>query len=98
MKTHRLTLATAALLLISLQAANAACYADYKAKRDNPLTLLYGVSKLPDSACSSKKAAAKEISKKIARDGWKLLTVIGIFDESGLDERKDSAGAYYLKY
>ena len=98
MKTHRLTLATAALLLSSLGSAHAACYADYKAKQDSPLRLHYGVVELADKDCGSKKDAQKAISRKISRDGWKLLSVIGIFDESGLANRKDSAGAYYLKY
>jgi len=96
---HRLSIALAALTLtLAATAADASCYADYKAKQDNPLKLSYGVIKLPDSACGSKGAAAAEIAPRIARDGWKLLSVIGIFDEDGAKERKKSAGAYYLKY
>ncbi len=98
MKTHRLTLSAVALLFFGLGTAQAACYADYKAKQDSPLRLQYGVIELSSGVCDKKSAAAKEISKKISRDGWKLLSVIGIFDESGLEERKESAGAYYLKY
>jgi hypothetical protein len=30
--------------------------------------------------------------------GWQLLNVLSVFDESGLEERKDSAGEYYLRY
>ncbi len=78
--------------------AQAGCYADYKAKRDNPLKLHYGVVELPDTACGSILAAADQIAGRIAGDGWTLLNVLGIFDESGLNQRKDSAGAYYLRY
>ena len=78
--------------------AQAGCYADYKAKRDNPLKLHYGVVELPDTACGSTQAAADQIAGRIARDGWTLLNVLGVFDESGLNQRKDSAGAYYLRY
>ncbi|MFT5742287.1 MAG: hypothetical protein ACI86S_000344, partial [Paracoccaceae bacterium] len=31
-------------------------------------------------------------------DGWQLLNVLGVFDDSGLDERIESAGQYYLRY
>ena len=79
--------------------ASAECFADYKAKQDNPLQLHYGVIALPDAACASKEAAAPEIAGRIGRDGWTLLDVVSIFGASGLDEkRKESAGAYYLRY
>lgn len=78
--------------------AQAGCYADYKAKRDNPLKLHYGVIELPDTACDSKQAAAQQISGRISDEGWTLLTVLGIFDASELNQRKDSAGAYFLRF
>jgi hypothetical protein len=37
----KLSLYSAALVIALSTAANAACYADYKAKRDNPLQLHY---------------------------------------------------------
>lgn len=77
--------------------ASAACYADYKAKRDAPLQLHYGVVQIPDGACELG-AAATEIEPRIAGDGWQLLTVLAVFDESGLDARRNSAGAFFLKY
>ena len=98
MKKRNIISAATALALLWVQAANASCFADYKAKQDSPLRLHYGVISLPSSVCSSKSAAKKTIAKKISRDDWTLLTVIGLFDESGLGERKNSAGAYYLKY
>ena len=98
MRLTRLTFTIATLLFIGVQAANAACYADYKAKQDDPLRLHYGVIKLPDGACSSKSAAKGTIAKKISQDGWKLLSVMDLFDKDGLDKRKERAGTYYLKY
>jgi len=77
--------------------AQAECYADYKAKQDNPLRLHYGVIALPDSACS--KAAAKDvIAPRLAQQGWTLLNVLSIFGPEGLAERKASAGAYFLSF
>ena len=87
-----------ALSLIAVAAsADAACYADYKAKTDNPLRLHYGVIELPAEACSLS-AAPGVIAGRIAADGWQLLNVLSVFDDSGLAERKDSAGPFYLRY
>lgn len=97
--THALrTLLSATILIMGVQAAHAACYADYKAKQDSPLRLHYGVIELPDSACGSKAAAGNQIAQRIGRDGWKLLNVMSLFDQGGLKERRESAGAYYLRY
>lgn len=77
--------------------ASAACYADYKAKQDNPLRLHYGVVALPDNACD--KASAKAIlAPRLANQGWTLLSVLAIFGPEGLAERKASAGDYYLRF
>ena len=85
-----------AALSMSAGAAHAACYADYKAKRDNPLRLHYGVVEI-DGACTAANAEA-EVGPKLAADGWELLTIVGVFDDAGLDERRESAGDYYLRY
>jgi hypothetical protein len=87
------------LILVCLlggTAAQAACFADYKAKQDNPLRLHYGVAEVTGE-CSKPNAAA-EISPRLASDGWALLTIVGVFDANGLDSRKDSAGEYFLRY
>lgn len=96
--TYLRSLSLAAAFLAGLaQAASAGCYADYKAKRDNPLKLHYGVIELPQSQCS-KPAARDAISARIAASGWQLLTVVSIFDETGLAERKASAGSFFLRF
>jgi hypothetical protein len=94
----RLFLATLVLLLLALPgAADAECYADYKAKRDNPLRLSYGVAQVSDGACS-KRAARDELEPRLAADGWTLLKILSTFGPEGLDERKASAGEYFLRY
>lgn len=88
----------AALVLVALAGAtNAECYADYKAKKDAPLQLHYGVAQVSDANCS-KKAAAGELAPRLAGDGWTLLNVLSTFGPEGLAERKASAGAYFLRY
>lgn len=76
--------------------ASAGCYAEYKAKRDNPLRLHYGVAEITGPC--DKRAAKSELDPRLASDGWTLLTVMAVFDDSGLEKRKDSAGDYFLRY
>ena len=94
----RLALIIMIALTFAAAPAAAQCYADYKAKQDNPLQLHYGVMELPDSACGSTDDAAREISGRIATDGWTLLNVMSIFGQEGLAERRESAGEYFLRY
>ncbi|MFN3663767.1 hypothetical protein, partial [Yoonia sp.] len=67
--------------------AQAACYADYKAKQDNPLRLHYGITEVRGDC--SVAAAEAQLRDGLGRDGWQLLNVLGVFDESGLEERRD---------
>lgn len=76
--------------------AEAGCFADYKAKQEDPLRLHYGVAEI--SGECSKKAAKKELTSRLQDAGWVLLNIVSVFDESGLEERKTSAGNNYLRY
>lgn len=93
--------ATAALVLgLALASpASATCYADYRAKKDNPLRLSYGVAELPDSACN-KDAAQAVLAPRLANGGWTLLSVESIFGPEGLDEKRavTSAAGHFLRY
>ena len=77
--------------------ASAACYADYKAKQDDPLRLQYGVMEVSDDACNGGDAKA-EVRDRLQAAGWKLLNVMSVFGPEGLDERKASAGEFFLRY
>lgn len=74
----------------------AGCYADYKAKQDNPLRLHYGVAAIKGPCSAS--AAAAELAPRLAAQGWTLLNILSTFDEGGLDQRKSSAGQNYLRF
>lgn len=88
----------AALVALALAGpASAECYADYKAKKDGPLQLHYGVAQVSDGNCN-KKGAAGELAPRLAADGWTLLNILSTFGPEGLAERKASAGAYFLRY
>lgn len=82
--------------LVLSSAAQAACFADYKAKRDDPLRLHYGVAEIM-GACSPE-GATVELAPRLAADDWQLLSIEGVFDDAGLEERQDSAGEFYLRY
>ncbi|MFN4193904.1 MAG: hypothetical protein ACK4FR_13305 [Tabrizicola sp.] len=86
-----------ALALALAGPASAECYADYKAKRDEPLKLIYGVSQVSDGNCSPG-AAEGELAPRLASGGWTLLTVLSTFGPEGLEERKASAGDFFLRY
>lgn len=88
----------AAVLALALaSAAQAECYADYKASKDGPLRLHYGVMEVPDDACDRSRAA-RVVDRRLRDAGWKLLSVISVFGREGLDERRDSAGEFFLRY
>ncbi|WP_112311230.1 hypothetical protein [Pseudogemmobacter bohemicus] len=88
----------AAILALALAGPAAAdCYADYKAKKDDPLQLHYGVAQVSDGNCSPGKAGA-ELKPRLAADGWTLLNVLSTFGPEGLDERRANAGSWFLRY
>lgn len=93
----RRTILAALLSLVLAVPAGAECYADYKAKKDDPLQLHYGVAQVSDGNCSPG-AAAGELAPRLAAGGWTLLNVLSTFGPDGLDERKASAGDYFLRY
>lgn len=100
MRKHIAIFGLAALVAVAGLPAEADCYADYKAKRDDPLQLHYGVIALPDETCAPPEAVQAEIARRIAVEGWTLLSIVSVFDEAGLDdaERRANAGAFYLRY
>ena len=96
MKHKLLSLSVSALLTSALPAVAAGCYADYKAKQDDPLRLHYGVAQV-SGACTVANAQA-ELASRLSAQGWTLLNVVSVFGEEGLEQRKDSAGTNYLRF
>lgn len=98
--TAWLSFALAAFLGTFLAAApaQAACYAEYRAQRQDPVRFHYGIAQVSDAACGSTAAAAQEISPRLQRNGWILVDVLGTFGEDGLASRRQRAGQFYLSY
>ncbi len=94
---HMLLILTATLTLgLALPASAAGCYADYKAKQDNPLRLHYGVAQI-NGACNAA-AARAELGARLAAQGWTLLNIVSVFGDEGLAQRRDSAGSNHLRF
>ncbi|SDX46803.1 hypothetical protein SAMN05444358_10656 [Ruegeria halocynthiae] len=89
------SLAVAALISLNATASTAECYADYKAKQDDPLRLHYGVMQVSDCDAG---AARKEVTTRLKSNGWTLLNIMSVFGPEGLDQRKANAGNFYLRY
>lgn len=96
MRNRLLSLSLAFGLAASGAWAQDPCFADYKASREEPLQLQYGVAEVMGECTIP--AAEEEIEPKLAEDGWQLLEVMTTFDASGLEERRESAGEYFLRY
>ena len=97
---HMLRTVVAALALVGLLAgsAQAACYVDYKAKRNNPLRLAYGVSQVSARACNHPALERAELAPRLRASGWTLLKILSSFGPEGLAQRKANAGAFFLRY
>ena len=95
---RRLLFPLALLVVMAAGTANAACYADYKAKKDGPLRLHYGVIELPDPACRNTGRARQMVAQRIASGGWTLLNVMSVFGPEGLNQRRASAGEFFLRF
>ncbi|MGQ0610881.1 MAG: hypothetical protein ACT4N9_07240 [Paracoccaceae bacterium] len=91
-------LISAALLAVLALPARAECYLDYKAKRDDPLRLHYGVALVPDDLCGDFKGAHDLLEQRLGQAGWRLIKILGFFGPEGLSERKESAGEHFLRY
>lgn len=96
MKHIRLPLFAALLVAFSTPTFAADCYADYKAKQDNPLRLHYGVAEI--SGACSKASARAQLTQRLGAQNWKLLNVVSVFGPEGLAKRKDSAGSNFLRF
>lgn len=97
MKKPLIIIASVLAMLITGQ-AHAACYADYKAKRENPLKLHYGVVQVDISPCTMSDTVTSLVQRKLQSSGWKLLQVQSVFTENGLGKRKKDAGQFFLRF
>lgn len=82
-------------LLIAANAAQADCFVEYKAKKDDPLRLHYGILALPGGCPADPMAAT---GARLSGAGWTLLTVVGFGPDTPDAQQKANAGDFYLRY
>ncbi len=88
----------ASFVVLMAAPSQAACYADYQAKTDNPLRLHYGVIALSDAACADMESVETEASTRLEQGGWTLLRILSRFGSEGLKSRRADAGQNYLRF
>ena len=92
------TLLTSLLLALAMAgAARADCFVEYKAKQDDPLRLHYGILALP-GGCPAPAAAQAATAARLSGAGWVLLTVLGLGPDQPSEQKKATAGDFYLRY
>jgi len=94
---HALLPALLALSLALPSAAAADCYVSYKAKKEPPLQLHFGVVQVRGD-CPSSSAAASTVARRISSGGWTLLNVVRLSESPPSSSERTDAGAYYLRY
>lgn len=99
---HRLVgmkhiLLSSALILSMASGAQAACFAHYKAKQENPLKLAYGIMSVGDAQCSAT-AAKATVKNRLLQNGWVLLNIVRVTTKAPTTSEERNAGAHYLRF
>lgn len=90
-------LLSAALVVFALAlpgAAAADCYVHYKAKRDAPYGLHYGIVQVYGS-CPSNPAGV--VQSRISSGGWTVLNVVKVTTAPPSSREVSSAGSHYYR-
>ncbi|MBL6846415.1 MAG: hypothetical protein ISQ85_05905 [Planktomarina sp.] len=85
------------LAIFLTQSAQAACYADYKAKQENPLKLHYGIMKFDSVECTAS-IVQKKVALRLLPHGWTLLNLLTVSRKLPTTQRKENAGENFLRY
>ncbi len=96
MRLTPLILALAATLAMALP-ASAACYAEYRASRQNPVQLAYGIAEIRGGACNAQ-AAAQYLQARLAQSGWTLQNVLSTVTSNSAPANSGYTGGHYLSY
>ncbi|MCB1387756.1 MAG: hypothetical protein KDK12_01150 [Rhodobacteraceae bacterium] len=96
MRLKKPILAFAALVALAAP-AHAACYAEYRASRQNPVQLAYGVAQIPGGSCSAQ-AASQYLQSRLSRSGWTLQNVLSTVTSNSAPANSGYTGGHYLAY
>lgn len=89
-------LALGAVLVLALP-AQAACYAEYRAARQNPVQLAYGLAEIRGGACNAQ-SAAQYLQARLAQSGWTLQNVLSTVQSNSAPANAGYTGGHYLSY
>jgi len=84
-------------LILGAGSAQAACFAHYKAKQDDPLQLHYGILQISDDACTPR-AATAIVTKRLLPNGWSLLNIVKTTQATPTAQEQSNAGEYFLRF
>lgn len=68
---------SAFLWALAATTASAACVAEYKAKRDNPLRLDHGTITVQGNNCTAS-GVQSAVKAELASKGWTLLSILSV--------------------
>lgn len=91
---HRLLAAVVLVTLALPSAAAADCYVHYKAKRNSPYGLHYGIVRVSGGCPSS---PARVVQSRISSGGWTILNVVKVTTSSPSSSERRSAGSHYYR-
>jgi hypothetical protein len=77
--------------------ASAACYAEYRASRQSPVQLAYGVAEIRGGACNAQ-AAAQYLQARLAQSGWTLQNVLSTVTSNSAPANAGYTGGHYLNF
>lgn len=72
------------------------CLFAYKAKRDKPLQLHFGVMQI-NGRCDPT-SASEEVSERLRTNGWNLLVLLERVEPGSEKKYRETAGEYFLRY
>lgn len=85
------------ILLGSASFAQAACFAHYKAKQEDPLKLHYGIAQIADAACTPD-AAKSILENRLSGQGWTLLNIVKVSPNAPTPQEQANAGEYFFRF
>ena len=76
--------------------AQADCFVEYKAKRDNPLQLHYGIMQLAGDCGAD--TLQTTVATRLAAQNWILLKILSTSTDTPSEDQRDNAGEFYLRF
>ncbi|GAB1377963.1 hypothetical protein [Pararhodobacter sp.] len=93
----KLPILSLALLVTLALPAQAACFAEYRASRQNPVQLAYGVAQIPGNSCSAQ-AASQYLQSRLSSSGWTLQNIVSTVTSNSAPANSGYTGGHYLSY